>query len=227
VIKNLVINAEFFFRRKMRKYFLSKDIKRLEKKDFVIISNNCFGGQAYVNLELQYNTPFAGVFMYGPCYLKMLKNFSYYMEQKLVFVEKSIYKGEGKVYPIAKLDDVEVHFLHYPTKEEAAEKWYRRKERMLKVTNFDNYYFEISDRDGVDSTIIKEFHKLDFKNKISFAAKPISGLSPNEHISVFNDFNQHKSQTPNGKKMFKISFLYLDFVHWINKGEVKRTRFKG
>ncbi len=227
MFKSYIIEIEVFVRRKLRKYFLSKDRKRLENKNFVIISNNCFGGQAYKWLKVQYNTPFAGMFMYGPCYLKMLNNFAYYIKQDLVFIDDSIYEVPSKNYPIAKLGDVELHFLHYPTEEEASEKWYRRTERLLKETNFDNFYFVICDRDKVDTKIIKEFHQLDFKNKISFAAKSIEGLNPDQHVSVYKEFKKNKKHSPNGKKMFKTSFLYLDFVNWINKGEVKRTRFKG
>jgi len=226
VFNDYIIRAEVFVRRKLRKYFLSKDIKRLVNKDFVIISNNCFGGQAYQWLDLPYNTPFVGMFMYGPSYLKMLQNFTYYVKQDLVFIEEPLYNDRPKTYPVAKLDDVELHFSHYNSEDEAKEKWYRRRERLLKDFNLDNLFFVICDRERVDEKIIKEFHQLEFKNKLSFAAKPIKGLNAFQHISLYDNYERDKKQAPNGKKMFKISFLYLDFVNWINKGEIKRTRFK-
>lgn len=210
----------------MKNFFISKDVKRLRNKKFVIISNNCFGGQAYQWLKLPYNTPFVGMFMYGPCYIKMLQNFLYYIKQDLVFIEKSIYNDRPKTYPVAKLGDVELHFSHYSSEFEAKEKWNRRRERFLEEFDLDNVFFVICDRERVDAEIIKEFHKLDFKNKLSFGAKSIKGLSPSQHVSVYESFGQHKERSPNGKKMFKTSFLYFDFVNWVNNGEVKRTRFK-
>lgn len=44
------------------------------------------------------------------------------------FIQESIYpKTKKHWYPIGKLDDIEVHFSHYDSQEEAMEKWTRRK----------------------------------------------------------------------------------------------------
>lgn len=221
------INLEVFLRRKLKTYFAVSDIKSLRNKKFVIVSNNCFGGQAYQWLKLSYNTPFVGMFLYGPCYIKLLQNFDHYMLQDLKFVSETKYPDRPKTYPVALLDDIELHFSHYKTEEEAQEKWYRRRARLLSESNKDNFFFVICDRERVDAKIIEKFHQLEFKNKLSFAVFDIEGLSKTQHVNVFKKFNRHKRRTPNGKKMFKISFLYIDFVKWLNTNTVKRTRFKG
>lgn len=65
------------------------------------------------------------------------------------------------------LDDIEIYFLHYPTPEEAAEKWYRRSQRI----NWDNILFKISHRLSSTEDDIKQFAELPHPNKIIFAEK--------------------------------------------------------
>ena len=137
--------AYVFFSRKFRQqfngYFRGKDIEIINDKEFVIISNNCWGGSAYQWYKKPYNTPFVGLFIYGSCYMKLLKDFDYYMSQKLAFTSKSKYPSTGKTYPIGMLKDIEIHFEHFKSEDEAREKWERRAARMLQVTNVDNYFF--------------------------------------------------------------------------------------
>lgn len=223
---DLCISLEVFVKRKTRKYFLDSEIAKLQNKDFVIISNNCFGGEAYQMLKLPYNTPFVGLFLYGPCYLKLLQNFDFYLQQDLVFINKSVYKESVQTYPIALLYDVELHFLHYKSQDEVLDKWNRRLERLKKRINKADFFFQISDQDLIDRDIIIAFHKLDFKNKLSFAAFDIEGLTSEQHVNVYKSYNRHKKSTPNGKKLFEISFLYIDFIQWLNTKKNTRTRFK-
>ena len=141
------------------------------------------------------------------------------------FIEISKYADAYNNHPIGLLGDVEIHFQHYESIEEAREKWNRRKERMLKVPK-DNYFFTICDRREVTPANIKEFHTLDFKNKLSFSFYKIPGLTNHQHLKFIKDPNKKKGTPPNGKKRFKLSFLYFDLVHWLNKGIVTRTRYK-
>lgn len=222
---------EIFVKRKVRQYFNAyhskKDRTSLVKEDFVIVSKNCWGGQFYKWMDKPYNTPFVGLFLCGPCYIKLLNNFDFYLKQELKFVEKSKYKTNiKKEYPIALLDDIEIHFQHYENKEEAIEKWNRRKERLLGYKNRDNFYFTICDRRGATDEIIKEFHSLPYKNKVSFGLNKIDGLTATQHIKVYDNPNGKLTEVHNGKKLFKLTFLYFDLINWINTGAIKRTRFK-
>jgi len=223
-------NLEVFVKRKLRQYFKKKyaarDEVKLENENFAIVSNNCWGGSNYLWLNKPYNTPFIGLFIYGPCYIKLLQNFEYYMNHQLLFADVSKYKDREKTYPVGLLGDVEVHFTHYMDTTEALLKWERRKSRMEELYGTDNLFFTICDRERVDTQIIKEFHKLPFKNKLSFGALPIEGLNDLEHIKVYERPKSKNAIVPNGRKLFKISFLYIDLVYWFNSGKIKRTRFK-
>lgn len=225
----MLIRSEIFIKRKLRQAFSSycqkRDRARLKNTNFVLISRNCWGGQAYQWLGLPYNTPFVGLFLFGPCYMKLLRDFDTYMQMELNFIETSKYEDAYNNHPIALLGDVEIHFQHYESIQEAQEKWNRRKRRMLEIPK-DNYYFTICDRREVTSLEINEFHKMNFKNKLSFSFDKIEGLSSLQHLRFIKDESKKKGSPPNGKKRFKLSFLYFDLVHWLNEQTVIRTRFK-
>ena len=72
-----------FIRRKFRAIFKKtlskKDIALVENKNFVIVSDNCWGGSLYQWYNRPYNSPFVGLFIHGDCYIKLLSNFDYLM----------------------------------------------------------------------------------------------------------------------------------------------------
>ncbi|MCK0131030.1 DUF1919 domain-containing protein [Flavobacteriaceae bacterium F08102] len=206
-----------FIRRKVRyslKNILNKkDISRLKDKEFVIISNNCWGGEVYQWFERPYNSPFVGLFLFGPCYLKLVANFDHYMNQPLQFIKKSKYPNNRK-YPIGKLDDIEIQFSHYKTEEEARSKWNRRTERMKKVQDKSRYFFKICDRELCTIDHIEKFHQLPVKNKLSFSVKPLPTPRSN-HIIMKESFKNEGKCVPNGVKTFKLTFIYFNITKWL------------
>ena len=67
--------------------------RRLKNKNFTIICDNCWAGKVYQELGLPYQTPFVGMFVFSPDYIKMLKNIKYYLsgDISLQFVRESKY----------------------------------------------------------------------------------------------------------------------------------------
>ena len=148
----------------------------LKNKNFTIISNNCWGGFVYQKFGLEYMTPFIGLFIFAPDYIKLLNDFENLIFSKVSFIEpkSSRYIQEILVddklpkYPIGILNnDIEIHFLHYKSEKEALEKWNRR----IKRINFDNMLVKISENDRCTEEIINKFEELNFKNKICFTSK--------------------------------------------------------
>ena len=219
-----------FIRRKHRVYFKKSILKKenaiLKDTNFVIVADNCWGGAVYQWYERPYNSPFAGVGIYADCYLKLLSNFDHYMSQKLNFVTESKYAYRELNYPLALLGDVELHFTHYKTEKDAGTKWERRTERMLEVTDKDNYYFKICDAWKADEAMFKKFHELPFKNKISFTLKEKKSFKNPAHIGMNEHHKDDKTIVPNGIKLFKISFLYYNVTHWLAHKTIKRTTYK-
>lgn len=164
---------------------------RLKNKTFTIISDNCWGGFIYKNLDLKFNTPFIGLFIFSEDYINLLKNLDNIIYKKLEFIDpnESKYKLELKnngtlgKYPIGILNkDVEIHFLHYKNEDEAREKWEKRVKRI----NKDNLLIKFCDRDCCTEELIEEFDKLNYKNKICFTAKDYPKLNS---TILFEEFN--------------------------------------
>lgn len=162
---------------------------KLKNKEFTIISNNCWGGFVYQKFDLKYNTPFVGLFLFAPDYINLLRNFKDIIHNELNFInaQESRYKDKliecdtYNKYPIGKLDDeIEIHFLHYHSEEEAKNKWNSRVKRI----NMDNLLVKFSDRDLCSDDLILEFDKLEFKNKLCFAAKEYENTS----VITFEEF---------------------------------------
>lgn len=149
----------------IRRFFVKKSIKN---KDFSIISNNCWAGRVYQYLDMPYLSPTAGLYFFAPDYIKFVSDLRRYLDTPLRFInpEESKYYEEIKRRnqtdkPIGILDDVEIVFLHYKTKEEAEAKWNRRQKRV----NYDNIILKFSRMDLCTEKEIEKFDALPFKNK--------------------------------------------------------------
>jgi uncharacterized protein (DUF1919 family) len=139
-----------------------------------IISNNCWGGHVYRYFGLSYTSPTIGMFFFADEYLRFLKHLDYYLLLDLKFIplEQSRYYEELKrrnhlMCPIGVLDDVEIVFLHYHSKEEAREKWNRRKLRM----DMGNLIVKMSEMNLCTESHLREFDALPFDRKFVFVHK--------------------------------------------------------
>lgn len=142
--------------------------KRIKNRDFTIISNNCWAGKAYQYLDMPYLTPTVGLYFFAEDYLKFISNLHYYLSLELQFIDARQSKYSNTLaqrkqldIPIGILDDVEIVFLHYKSKEEAKSKWNRRKERI----NFDNVIFKFSNMNLCNEEVMKTYDGLPFNNK--------------------------------------------------------------
>ena len=175
----------------MREQYIP-DIRKLITPDTSIISSNCFAGRIMQDLGMQYNTPTLGLYFFADDYIEFLSNLKYYLtEAKLEFLDESRYPlgNERRAkwthwYPIGLLGGkVEIQFLHYHTEKEAAEKWYRRAQRV----NFDKLFIIGMEQNLCTIDDIKAFDKLPFEKKIFFSTKQIEGCSSNCHLQQFVD----------------------------------------
>lgn len=188
---------------------------RFRNFNFAVVSNNCWGGEIYKTYAKEFNTPFIGLFIMPSDYIKLLENFNFYMNKKLVFIEKKNFE-----YPIGRLDDIEIYFMHYKNQTEANEKWERRKERFLDFYNKypEKVFFKLCDRDEANATMFKRFHETEHRNKISFSTGGFVVEADNNIIIRERDGNS----VPDGKKLFYISLKYFDLNKWIKKGKLKK-----
>lgn len=204
----IVRNIEVYIKSKVNRLRINKD-------DFSIISNNCWGTFIYKKFGLPYQSPFVNLFIFAPDYIKLLENFSPDLLDTLTFIQKdeskykkelielNIYKDQ---YPIGLLDgNIELHFLHYVTKEDALNKWKRR----CKKINYDRLIFKFSDGDNCEDKHIKAFDKFSFKNKVCFTSKPFNSYKS----VIFIEKYKHESRVRDEWKSFHKHF---DIVKQIN-----------
>lgn len=159
--------------------------------DVSIISSNCFAGRIMQDVKMEYNSPTLGLYFMYPDYIEFLSHLEFYLtEAKIQFVEKSKYplgnqrrEKRSLWYPIGLLNGkVEIHFLHYRTEEEAAEKWYRRARRV----NFDNLFIIGMQQNLCTEEDIINFDALPFENKIRFSTLPLP-LKSNEYMPEYSN----------------------------------------
>lgn len=149
--------------------------KKITNKDFTIISNNCWGGMIYESYNLQKQSPTIGCFFMAEDYIKFLSDLKMYLIKELKFIEPSNSKWKNKLkdnkkfgsYPIGKLGDIEIFFLHNNSEEEAFQKWKRRCKRI----NYNRLIIKFNDQNGCSKEDLLNFIKLPYKNKIFFTVK--------------------------------------------------------
>jgi uncharacterized protein (DUF1919 family) len=131
-----------------------------------IITNNCYGTQYYADEKHEYKTPFIGLFLFAPCYINFLENYTKYINEKLLQINESKYGNFN--YPIGKIGTSEIHFLHEKDFTSAKKKWKARKKRL---DEFTKCIIKMCDRDLFDETILQRFLNLDHPHKILFISK--------------------------------------------------------
>ena len=173
----------------LRKQYIP-DIRKLITPGTSIISSTCFAGRIMQDLGMQYNTPTLGLYFFADDFIEFLSNLKYYLtEAKLEFLDESRYPlgNERRAkwthwYPIGLLGGkVEIQFLHYHTAKEAAEKWYRRAQRV----NFDKLMVIGMEQNLCTIDNVKAFDKLPFEKKIFFSTKNIPNVNSNCFLNVF------------------------------------------
>jgi uncharacterized protein (DUF1919 family) len=202
---------------------------RLRNTNFTIISNNCWGGEVYRELSLPYQTPFVGLFLFAPCYIRLLNNLRAYLEGTLAFTRVSRYEfanqqrdqGIWNCYPIGLLDDdIEIHFMHYSSDSEAREKWFRRLKRIN--WNTSNVFLKFCDRGLCTEQLIAEFDKLNFTQKVCFTSKNYPELKS----SVWIEECKNEPCVVDGASLYRVGRKYFDAIDWLNggSGHVKLTQ---
>lgn len=134
-------------------------VKRLNCRDMTVISQNCIGGVFSHDMGLEFRSPTVNLFMPATDYIKFVEDLERYLNVPL---EPGVW-GE---YPVGKLDDLTVHFVHYDTFEQAQQAWERRKKRV----DPGKIVVLSTDRDGFDQTVFEAWKKIPYP-KILFTAR--------------------------------------------------------
>ena len=190
------------------KYFSWTKRRKLKTKHFTIISNDCVAGVIYHRLGMQYLSPTVWTYIFPDEYLRFLGKLKWYLQQPLRFTDKSkhtcaVYDRYGRLvkdchYPVGVLGgDVEIHFLHSKTKEDALNQWNRRVARI----NYENLFALFVDNAYYDfiEEYFAEFDLLPLGQKL-FVSKTQRSSCPYA-VQVTNKMHLERN---------------LDLVKWLN-----------
>jgi uncharacterized protein (DUF1919 family) len=123
----------------------------------------------YQHAEMEYLTPTIGLYFHAPCFIKFITDLKGNLDKEITFITSSKYDEantlrdkEKKYYPIGVLGgDMEIHFLHYKSNEEAIEKWNNRKKRI----NYNRLVFSFCDKFCCTPELIQAFDNLPYEKK--------------------------------------------------------------
>lgn len=176
---------------------------RLKNKSVTIISSNCVGGVMYHDLHLPFTSPTINLFFEPDSFLKYVENLEYYNDKEVVDVTN------GASYPVGRIGDVELHFLHYNPFEEAKESWNRRKKRI----NYDNIVIVMTDQGVKSSEVVKRFDKIEYR-KVYLTNKHLK-YAWSEYIPGFDEDDSVGNTIPycHGGKRFYEQFDYVAFLN--------------
>jgi uncharacterized protein (DUF1919 family) len=190
---------------------------RLHNPNFTIIASNCIGTRIYQELGLEYNTPFVGLLLFAPCFVKLAGKLEYYLKSDLRFVDKSRYEvgnfdaTRGGHYPIGLLNnEIELHFIYCKDAQEAESKWTRRVRRI----NMSNLFFTFTDRDLCSEALIKQFDEIPYEHKVCFTAREFPAVKSCVWISEYRGQPYVADLYSN----FHVLRRHFDFVDWLNGG---------
>jgi len=216
----------YFINQRRKRVGKALDQLRLKNRDFTLFSNDCWGAEVYKHFNLPFNTPFIGLMVMGPCYLRLLKQARHYMSQPLTFQSQSRYEAINTLragwkhrFPIATLGNdkgadhsVEIQLLHYHSEAEALEKWNRRCARI----NWDNLFLKFDgSKDFATSALVREFDQLPHSH-LTLLREPLDGIASAIVVPEY---------VTDGMLQFECARPYYDLVGWLNGGPVRPTFF--
>ena len=171
-------------------YKLYKFVKRLRLKNrnMTVFSSNCNGAYMLHDLGCPFNSPTVDLYFLPDHFLKFVNDPMRYLNSELI--ETHV---EGITYPVGKIEDVLLFFMHYHSFDEAKITWERRSKRV----NMNNVYIVMTDKDKCSYENIKQFDELPYKNKVIFTHKPypefnsviyIPGFESQGEVGILSDW---------------------------------------
>ena len=125
-IKIYASDIRIKLRDKLRKIYLrSRNLKEINEKASIICSN-CLAGIVMHEYKMRFNTPTINLWIYPSDFIKFCNNLEEYLNCEIVEV-----KDSGKDYPVGRIKDINVHFLHYSNIKEAIKAWEKRKKESI------------------------------------------------------------------------------------------------
>lgn len=171
---------------------------------------NCIGGILFHDLGLQFQSPTVNLMMFQTDFAKFVLNLDHYLAQELAFFQYPDYS-----FPCARLGDITIHFTHYHTEEEAAQKWAERSARIDR----DNLFVFLEERDGLTREDMLQLGRIHARGLVIFTANAYPDIPYALQIPKYASDGEvgnvlAKSYLDDSREYEK----YFDFVKWFNEG---------
>ena len=179
--------------------------------EFTLLTSDCMAGLIYHTMGRQFLSPTINMSINDSDFLKLLTDFDYYFSHDIEFIE-------SPHYPIGYIgnDDkrIKINFEHYKTKEEASEKWYSRKKRIV-----DNMFVVLADQNLTDEQFLVFQNLEDYlpvKRKVMFTWN--KERANNKDIFFVKTYG--RDEIKNWSKIridgYRDYELFFDYVAWLN-----------
>lgn len=147
----------------LQKWRFGRHLRRITKgRNFCYISANCIGGRFYQLEGRRYSSPTVGLRLEGLNYIRFCENLDGYLAAPLEQDEEASAK---RGFPVGRLGDVEIQFVHYFTFAGAKRAWLKRASRIER----DKIVLICEAREGPKlEEIVSRFVALPFPRKLLF-----------------------------------------------------------
>ncbi|MBM6937451.1 DUF1919 domain-containing protein [Pseudoflavonifractor phocaeensis] len=184
--------------------------KKLQNRDFTLITSNCIGGIIYHELGVKFYSPTVNLRIDSDQFAKFVIKIDYYLEQDLKFIPSE------EQCPVALLDDIRIYFTHYKTAEEARKKWEERKKRI----RWDNLFIIFNDRDGISDDAIESLRQVKCRGIVIFSSKRRPEVPYVLYMDCYKDEpcvgNILEKNPWTGMRTYE---RYFDYVRWLNEAD--------
>lgn len=184
---------------------------RLKNKTPTIIADNCNGTFIYHDLGLMYRSPTINLYFHTKDFLKFVERLDYYTNQELKEV------ADKQVdYPVGKIDDITIYFMHYKSWDQAKEKWHERIKRIDK----ENIFIIMREQEDCEYSDLLRFDSLPFENKVVFTHKYYPEIKSSFYIRGFEDNGYVGHLYPYIGYSGKRHLDQFDYVTFLNEGKI-------
>lgn len=172
---------------------------------------NCIGGILFHDLGLQFRSPTVNLMMLQTDFAKYVLDMEHYLAEELVFFKHTEYDC-----PCAHLGDITIHFTHYHTEEEAAQKWLQRSARIDR----DNLFVFLEERDGLTREEMLRLGHIRARGLVIFTANDYPDIPYALQIPKYAPEGEvgnilAKSYWDDSREYER----YFDFVKWFNEAD--------
>lgn len=175
-----------------------------------ILASNCMGGLIYHDLGTPFISPTINTRIDSPDFVKFICNLDEYLSKPLLFYPTK------DPFPVARLGDIVINFVHYHTADEAEKKWQERVKRI----DWNNVFVLLNDNCGMTEADYEKLDHCRFSNIKVFTAKSYPQYRCTYQLPPF------ANQDTVGNTMLRSIFTgkmlvqkYFDFVDWFNNPE--------